>query len=84
MPDMAVLDKAFEVLKKAGFPQEALDEAYEVIEDSCDGGSDEEIETETTDTMSPKGKPQPYQGGGDMKEAMMQGMKSLLDKMQNR
>lgn len=79
-PDISVLNKAFEILKKAGFPQESLDKAYEMLKADCEDSVEEDVgmtvEKKVTKDVS-LGKPDMP---GDMKGMMMQAMKSLIER----
>lgn len=79
-PDIEVLKKAFEILKKAGFPQDKLDEAYEDLCECCDT-EDSTDETKTpeaaVEVQVSKTSAQP----SDMKQEMMGAMKSLIEKL---
>lgn len=82
-PDIAVLDKTFEILKKAGFPQEALDEAYEDLCECCND-TESETETESMDKPSTEVQVEVTKSASkptDMKSEMMDAMKSIIEKL---
>ena len=81
MPDISVLDKAFEILKKAGFPQESLDKAYEMLKAHCEEGEKEdEVEVKMDIPMKKKGGYEEAPMPSDMKGMMMQAMKALIER----
>ena len=75
-PDIAILEKAFEILKKAGFPQDVLDKSYEMLKECCG-----EPEEEKTSPIESKSEPYPEQKSGDSKEMMLGAMRAFMEKM---
>ena len=76
-PSVEVLDKTFEVLKKAGFPEDKLKEAYEELKECT-----EETKSEDSSEMEVKNNtPKNEQSAQDPKTLLMRGMKSLFEKM---
>lgn len=78
-PDIAVLDKAFEILAKAGFPQDDLDEAYKDLKEVCDGtesDAEDAAEGENMDVQKKGVMSKP-----DMPANMMSAMQAFMDKL---
>lgn len=76
-PSVEVLDKAFEVLKKAGFPEDKLKEAYEELKECTEGTESEDSPAMEVKNNAPKNE----QSAQDPKTLLMEGMKSLFEKM---
>lgn len=73
-PSIEVLDKAFEILKSAGFPQDMLDKAYGMLKSAC---GEKEMEVEKEITIEKKGSEVPMDSS---KKMMMEGMRAFMEK----
>lgn len=73
-PSLEVLDKAFEVLKKAGFKEETLTKAYDILKGECEEKEAPEMEiknnTAKNETTAPENK-----------SALVDAMKSFMEKL---
>ena len=69
-PSLEVLDKAFEVLKKAGFKEDTLTKAYDMLKSECEDKMEVKNNTEKNETSAP-----------DNKSALVDAMKSFMEKL---
>jgi len=69
-PSLEVLDKAFEVLKKAGFKEDTLTKAYDMLKWECEDKMEVKNNTEKNETSAP-----------DNKSALVDAMKSFMEKL---
>ncbi len=73
-PSLEVLDKAFEVLKKAGFKEETLTKAYDMLKSECEEKKEEEMEVKNNTAKNETSTP-------DNKSALVDAMKSFMEKL---
>lgn len=78
-PKLEVLDKAFEVLKKAGFAEDVLKEAYETLKKTCEGEG-KKPEAPSMEIKNNKSE-NATENSSDPKSALMEGMKAFMEKL---
>lgn len=78
-PKVEVLDKAFEVLKKAGFAEDVLKEAYDILKKSCEN-TEEKKEAPSMDIKNNKSE-NVSTTSSDPKSALLEGMKAFMEKL---